>query len=213
MSMSFYKRQLPHWQPDDAEFFVTFRLAGSLPAEAIKKLKKLKEDLGKGVEVESASKYSSSITQKYENLIEGTENGPAWLKEKEIAQIVLESLHFFDKKEYDLYAYCIMPNHVHVVFKVNGRELDQAKTTHIYPATNIIGRLKSYTALNCNKVLGRTGPFWQAESYDRVIRDSDELENTIAYTLNNPVKAGLVKNWTDWPYTYCKPGLIESYSM
>ena len=202
---------MPHWQPNDAEFFVTFRLAGSLPAEAIKKLKKLKEDLDRGMELESANKYSSIIFQKYEKLIDGSEIGPRWLKEKEIAQIVQKSLLFFDKKEYDLYAYCIMPNHVHVVFKITGKEMDRGKPIHMYPATNIIGRLKSFTALECNKVLGRTGTFWQAESYDRVIRDSDELENTVAYTLNNPVKAGLVKKWKEWPYTYCKQELIKCF--
>lgn len=45
---------------------------------------------------------------------------------------------------------------------------------------------------------------WQHESFDRVIRDAEELESTIRYVLNNPVKAGLVDEWQDWPFSYCK---------
>jgi REP element-mobilizing transposase RayT len=206
--MTFYKRHLPHWQPDEAEFFVTFRLAGSLPAVAIKRLKKYNEELHKGEEKKFKSNYSSKIFQKYENLIDGAEKGPTWLKEKKITQIVQESLHFYDNKEYELYAYCIMPNHVHVVFKLIGRD----KPTHVYPVTNVIGKIKSYSAQESNKILNRKGAFWQAESYDRVIRDEKELENTIAYTLNNPVKAGLAKRWKDWPYTYCKPEFLISFA-
>ncbi len=68
--------------------------------------------------------------------------------------------------------------------------------------------IKSYTAKEANKILGRSGKFWQNESYDRVIRDEKELENKIKYTIYNPVKSGLVSDWKHWPYTYCKPEFI-----
>lgn len=99
-----------------------------------------------------------------------------------------------------LYAYCIMPNHLHLVF----RHLiwDENK---VHPITDIMRNFKRYTARECNRILNRRSPFWQPESYDRVIRDNNELENTIRYTLNNPVKAGLAKQWDEWPYSYCKP--------
>ena len=45
------------------------------------------------------------------------------------------------------------------------------------------------------------GSFWQAESYDHVVRNG-ELERIISYVLENPVKAGLVEDWEQWPYTY-----------
>ncbi|HEX6982417.1 MAG TPA: transposase, partial [Balneolaceae bacterium] len=111
-----------------------------------------------------------------------------------------------DKEHYDLYAFTIMPNHVHLVF----RHLNISKSSE-YGVTSIMQSIKSYTALECNKVLGRKGVFWQSESYDRVIRDQNELEKTIRYTLNNPVKAGLIDHWQEWSYNYCKPEFKESF--
>lgn len=208
--MAFYKRHLPHWQPGEAEYFVTFRLAGSLPVEAIKMLKSYREQFQEEVGQNLKSEIQRKLFQKYEAILDKGESGPTWLIEEKVAQTVQESIHFYDNKDFDLYAYCIMPNHVHLVFKtldfkkIRGLEND-------YHVTNILQKIKSYSALESNKVLGRKGAFWQSESYDRVIRDFDELENTIAYTLNNPVKPGLVKHWRDWPYTYCKPEFLKSF--
>jgi REP element-mobilizing transposase RayT len=78
------------------------------------------------------------------------------------------------------------------------------------PVTGIMKLIKSDTGKECNKILKRSGQFWQSESYDRVIRDQEELEKVIQYTLNNPVNAKLVKNWREWPFTYCKPEFVES---
>lgn len=73
---------------------------------------------------------------------------------------------------------------------------------------DILENLKWYTALNCNRILGREGQFWQHESYDHLIRDSEELERTIWYILNNPVRAGLTDSWDHWAWNYVKPGLV-----
>ena len=68
--------------------------------------------------------------------------------------------------------------------------------------------LKKYTALRSNRILQRSGSFWQQESYDHVIRDGDELENTLWYILYNPVKAKFVNEWEQWKWSYCKPELL-----
>ena len=65
----------------------------------------------------------------------------------------------------------------------------------------IMQSLKVYTARECNRALERKGQFWQHESYDHVIR-LGEYNRIITYTLNNPVKAGLAKEWKDWPWSY-----------
>jgi REP element-mobilizing transposase RayT len=57
--------------------------------------------------------------------------------------------------------------------------------------------------------LGRVGPFWQDESYDRVIRNNEEYIRTVNYVLENPVKARLVSRWEDWKWTYCRPAIYE----
>jgi REP element-mobilizing transposase RayT len=108
-----------------------------------------------------------------------------------------------------------MPNHVHVVCQVppsNPREettsLQNVEHEHV-TLTEILQSVKKYTALKSNRLLARSGQFWHRESYDHVIRDSDELERTIWYIVNNPVKAGLVEDWHDWQWTYVKAGLVS----
>jgi len=68
--------------------------------------------------------------------------------------------------------------------------------------------LKGYTAREANKVLNRTGAFWEEESYDHEIKDGEEFGRVVRYVLNNPVKAGLVNHWSEWPWNYWK-GLNE----
>ena len=232
----YYKRNLPHWQPDEAEFFVTFRLAGSLPKEAVAHLKNeknrllsagrreicssgsLPEQLGL-VKGESAgsdrlsdlhAEIRQAIFKKYEQLLDLNEVGPTWLKKVPVADIIKEAIHHRDQKEYDLYAYCIMPNHVHMVFKLI-KQKDSSGNDSQYLLTSILKSLKWYTALKSNQILKRTGSFWQPESYDHVIRGSNELGRIISYTINNPVNAGLVEKWEEWPYTYCRPDFCETY--
>jgi putative transposase len=110
--------------------------------------------------------------------------------------VVVQSLHYFAGKGYELVCYCIMPNHVHLVVLVPVGAPAMLKT---------LQRLKGYTATQANKLLGRSGDFWQAESYGHVVR-AGELERIISYVLENPVKAGLIEEWQQWPYTYRAPG-------
>lgn len=218
--MPFYRRHLPHLQEPGAEYFVTFRLAGSLPKNVILQLKEsrdiLKKDFYENVDYRLRNRrFDALFFKKYESLLDKQSTGPHWLKKKSIAAIVMEALHYRDRKEYDLYAYCIMSNHVHIVFKdLSPNQLNpitENENERAFPVTKIMHSLKSYTALMANRELNRTGAFWHEESYDRMIRNDIELENTIRYTLNNPVKISLVENWSDWPYSYCKPEFAESF--
>jgi len=72
------------------------------------------------------------------------------------------------------------------------------------PLVRTLQRLKSYTATQANKLLGLTGAFWQSETYDHVVRPG-ELERIVSYVLENPVNAGLVEDWQQWPHTYLAP--------
>jgi REP element-mobilizing transposase RayT len=151
------------------------------------------------------------VFQKYEHLLDTAATGPIWLKKKEIAQTVQNALHYHDEQSYDLYAFTIMYNHVHLVFRHLTYANKNEKLGNKYPVTDILHSIKSYTALECNKILDRKGRFWQSESYDRVIRNKDELEKTIWYTLNNPVKAGFVDQWQEWAYSYCTPKFMDTF--
>ncbi len=211
--MNFYRRNLPHLQPAGGEFFVTFNLAGSLPRQAIIELKEYKTIALKRVEAGNLNQIhfknlDRKIFLKYDSLLDNPHSGPVWLKDQKVACIVKEAIHFRDQKVIDLYAYCIMSNHVHLVFK-HLEKNNKAMTKH--PVTDIIGGLKKFTARECNILLQRNGPFWQSESYDRFVRSDNELERVIAYTINNPVKAGLVAKWEDWPNTYLKKEFRDSF--
>lgn len=95
-----------------------------------------------------------------------------------------------------------MPNHIHLVFapSLNEKDLEVYQTkrglrfnSKVFTTSKIMESLKGFTARKCNKVLDRSGTFWQRESYDHVIRDRAEFHRVVNYVLQNPVKAGLVK--------------------
>ena len=130
--------------------------------------------------------------------------GPRWLADPRVAEMVAAALHRRHGQVYNLATFCIMPNHVHIVYT----PLEQEDGTYV-ANTRILQSLKGYTARQANRILQREGPFWQAESYDRVVRDAAELERIVIYVLNNPVKAGLVAEWQHWPWSWCKPAWIS----
>ena len=218
---TYYKRNLPHYQPTGYTFFVTYRLNGSLPLEVIKKLKgerekQLKEIAvisDKSIQQEKYKKMQSVYFGKFDKLLDASDYGPTWIKQKEIAQIVKDAIHFYDKKKYDLICYTIMSNHVHQVFTpIVGRDLSRPENQSVLDmnvelqlpiVTDILRLIKGSTARECNKILNRSGAFLQHESYDHVVRDYDELERIVEYVLNNPVKASLCEKWEDWKWSYC----------
>ena len=136
----------------------------------------------------------------FDALLDRATNGPFWLRKPELADIVAEAIHYRDVKTYDLLAFTIMPNHVHLVIALARNDISLHK---------ILQSLKRHTARQCNRSLGRTGPFWQHESYDHIVRDENELERILHYVIENPVKAGLCKKWNEWRWTYIKEGLID----
>jgi REP element-mobilizing transposase RayT len=205
-----YKRFLPHIQPPGAILFLTFRLAGTIPkqvhdqlvAEQEQTAKWLAQLADKKEQVAQKYKEQKRIFGLYDRVLDQAQAGPTWLKEPQIAQLVADTLHYWHKEErYDLDCFTIMSNHVHVVF----RPLERAPEEY-YGLSTIMHSLKRHTAQEANKVLGRNGRFWQPESYDHVVRDEAELLRIRRYVLGNPVKAGLVAQWEDWPWSWRNPG-------
>ncbi len=195
----FYSKKLPHFQPLEETFFITYRLVDSIPVSKLKELEEVSIN-GKKIAKTKEEKYNEqkrhfALT---DDCLDKNSNEPYWLSKDEIAAIVKESLHFCDGKFYKLWCYCIMSNHVHLVITT----LKDAP-----PLYNILQKHKRHTALVCNKVLNRSGQFWTHESYDHIVRDDEEFDRIIFYTINNPVKAGLIKDWKDWKWTYLNPEL------
>src|SRR5690606_36408396 len=112
--------------------------------------------------------------------------GSCWLAKPEIAEIMQNALLHFDGERYKLLAWCVMPNHVHVMYE---------KTD--CPLWKIAHTWKSFTAHSINSLLNRTGEFWEREGYDRFIRNDAHFQNAKHYIEQNPVAAGLVKSAVD----------------
>jgi putative transposase len=210
---AFYRRHLPHWQPPGATLFITFRLAGSLPRAVLAALREQQEREERALlaiaDVQERERQAYLDARRafgrWDAALDAAAGGPRWLADPRIAAFVAEALHHRHDKVYDLLAFCVMSTHVHLVCTPLAREEDT------YPMhSSILQSLKRHTARQANLILQRQGTFWQRESYDHVVRDDEELARIVRYVLNNPVKAGLVAAWQDWPWSYCRTP--EGYS-
>jgi len=208
-----YRRNLPHLQPRGATFFVTFRLAGSLPETLVEQWRQERKWLAH-LEQGNPNHFAQIELDfervwfaKFESVLDGASCGPLWLKNEDVADQIAESLHYRDGKVYRLDAFSIMPNHSHVVFKPlahpnsSSTAIDQTEQIY-YSLASIMQSLKGFTAHACNHLLHREGEFWAHESYDHYIRDQEEWDRVVAYVINNPVKARYVSEWQKWKWNY-----------
>ena len=196
-----YWRNLPHIHLENQPIFITYRLKGSIPQEVMQRLKdeqnqfslQIKEKkLCSSLARKEIANFRKRILRKWDQLLDTGSTGPTWLKQAEIARLVTDAIHHYDGKFYFLVCYCIMPNHVHQLVIPFAKEP---------PLHSVLRDLKGFTARMANRLLCRTGPFWQPESFDHVVRPG-RLTQTLRYILENPVKAGLVSSWEEWPYSY-----------
>ena len=174
------RRTLPHLESPNAIYFVTYRLADSLPRTAIPPAY---------LEIRSDTNKKLRLSQRMEKILDAGA-GDCHLSQPRIAAIIAESLKHLEEVRYHLIAWCIMPNHIHVV----------AQPLAEWNLEKIIHTWKSYTANQANKALNRTGEFWQREYYDHVVRDNEDLERIVRHVSENPQKANL-KNW---PYVWIR---------
>ncbi len=181
--------KLPHWTADGATYAVTFRLADSIPPRVAAELKHRLDELerriqrGDEMSLEDQIKLARLRSSAVDDLLHAA-HGECLMNNPQIAEVVAGALKHFDRQRYQLGAWCVMPNHVHAVFTpIGDHELSE-----------ILHSWKSFTANRINKVLGRSGPVWQPESYDHLIRDRADLMHHVWYARENPAKAGL-KDW------------------
>ncbi|HCL00114.1 MAG TPA: hypothetical protein DHW42_08435 [Candidatus Marinimicrobia bacterium] len=200
----FYRRNLPHYQPESGIFFVSYRLNFDLPLEITEKLIQQKQEFAKRKKVlknknEILEKLDFEKQQFYfvDNYLGLCKNGPKYLSDPNIAQVVKDSLFFMNKEQYELYCFCVMPNHVHILIKPQEKE-----NGTFYSFAKILKGHKGSTARKANIIFDRTGSFWHIESYDHLVRSQQEFEDTVWYIVNNPVKAHLVDDYRKWKHTW-----------
>jgi REP element-mobilizing transposase RayT len=176
LALTYYERHLPHWQPEDAALFVTWRLHGSFP----RTVTVLKD--------QSAGKAFVAMDRE----LDKAATGRRWLQDQRVAQCVADTLQYGEKQLglYELLAWVLMVNHVHILIDPKAER------------QRITRSIKSFSARRANAILGRTGqPFWKEESYDRWARGPKEMGKIVQYIEQNPVTAGLVERAEDWRWS------------
>jgi REP element-mobilizing transposase RayT len=116
--------------------------------------------------------------------------GDCFLRDPQIAALMENALRFHHGSRFDLLAWVVMPNHVHALIRVG-----------YTPLSDIIQNWKSIVAVKANKLLGRTGDFWQLDYWDTFMRDEAQTRKAIRYIENNPVKAKLCRAPEEWPFS------------
>ena len=170
---------LPHYDKPGLVQAVTFRLADSLP-------KSKRSEWGHILEITDDAERIRQI-ERY--LDQGA--GSCVLRDPDCAEMVQNALLHFDGARYRLIAWCVMPNHVHVLF--------ESFTGH--PLGKVVHSWKTYTTREINKLLQRAGPLWQEDYFDTFMRDDEHQWSEKDYIEGNPVNAGLVPHATDWPWS------------
>ena len=209
----FFRRNLPHWQPVGGTFFITYRLAGTLPGSVLSELNRENQRLRSLPRQPgySENEWNLRIEKKtfavWDEYLD-RDKSMRWLSDPRISRIVQDNLYHHAGTKYSLWAYVIMPNHVHVVLQPDEvwmkkfAEGDSERSQYEKGVLSaILHSLRSFTAKKANKVLGRTGVFWQGEAYDHCVRDNRELQRVIHYVENNPVQAGLARDPEGWRYS------------
>jgi REP element-mobilizing transposase RayT len=184
---------VPHWDQPGMIKSLNFRLADSMPQSVLQRwrayLGLLPGSAGTPA-TEAERKAATEFRRRVEEYLDAG-HGECLLRRPEIAVLVENALLHFDRQRYLLLAWCVMPNHVHALIE----------TAEGWPLDDVLHSWKSFTSHEANKILQRRGEMWQREYLDRYIRNAEHFEAVVKYIEENPVKAGLVRIKTDWPWS------------
>ena len=181
---------LPHFDGPGRCQFITYRLADSLPRQVLDRL------TSEAAQEPEANRQRSLWLAIDRYLDAG--HGEAFLTDPVCAQVVIDTWRHFDGERYELLAWVVMPNHVHVV-------------VHPYPDSclaGIINGWKTFSARRINEQLGRRGSCWMLDYWDRYVQDEEHLQRVIAYVEHNPVTAGLCEKAEEWPWSSAACDLV-----
>ena len=205
MEERFSKRRLPHWDQPGATYFITTCLLGSIPAQGLLVIERVRRRLqrqARPADVQPDDWKTRQWKRLFASTDEWLDCQPAvrHLEDVRLTAEVVKSLKHFAGQRYDLIAWAVMPSHLHWVFRPRDEWVETLGTAveNRSPRQRIQHSVNLHTAIECNRLLGRTGGFWQRESYDHCVRDEDELERIVVYIHANPVRAGLVERSVDF---------------
>jgi len=178
------RNHLPHWQQEEATYFVTWRLKDSVPQVLMEEWKRDREEWmrlhPKPWTEEQETEYHSLFSTRMDAMLdEGY--GECVLRREGCREMLAASLGMFDGERFLMHSWVAMPNHVHALFSMaKGRKLEK-----------VVGGWKGYSAKDMNVLLEREGALWQKDYFDRMVRDWDHMFRVARYIRRNPVKAKL----------------------
>ena len=175
--MTFYRRRLPHVYETERPVFLTWRLHDSLPSHRA----------FPPVALNSGQAFAAM-----DRLLDEARAGPSHFRQPAVADMIVEAIEFNADilGHYRLHAFVVMPNHVHLL---------ATPTVALHKLTNAV---RGLTAARANAMLGLTGrSFWQDESYQRVVRYEGEFEEIWNYIEEDPVRVGMVRDATQYPWS------------
>lgn len=204
-----YKRKLPHFQPEEGVFFVTFRLAFGLPVKYLGAINRYRDVLNARYENQDTQPETKTVIKKklfaYEDeLYPLCGSGVSLTDKPAVAELLCEHIQSNHNILYYLYCYTVMPNHVHILLKPGKVDNEQVSLS------DIVRSLKGGSARKINSLLNRSGTLWHREYWDYWLRNQQELVNIMEYIRNNPVQAELVSEVDKWKWTWINPDLWDS---
>jgi REP element-mobilizing transposase RayT len=174
-----YYNHLPHWDQEYKTQFVTFRLNDSLPQVRLKELDVIKRQWitnhPKPWSQKTSDEYNHLIRNKCDKWLDQG-MGSCVLRRPDIRQVVEQAIMHYKGVRYDIYAYVIMPNHVHILLS----PLDGM------PISETLSRVKGYSARVINSMLETKGTLWQKDTFGRIVRDGYNFDQYINYIRANP---------------------------
>lgn len=218
MKTEYIRNNQPHFQHIGAAFSVTIMIHDAVPEAWLDNLRSEREDAISRIQTDDpkeAQLQKDTIYSLYDQQLEAMLNAK---REQEnpflnelAARCCIENVKKYDGQYYRLDAICVMSNHVHILMdfsiQVPADWNEEDEIPNYKNLAELLGRIKGGTSSCVNKVLAREGKLWMRGYHDRYIRSVEHYWDVLSYIVNNPVKAGIVANWEDYPYTYLHPTL------
>ena len=210
-----YRRNLPHFEQPGQAFFITVNLKDAIPPKALSRytsqlnllkdeINQAKKDKTRQMLLPELEKDYAFIHKKYikayDDMLDLDKSSEVNLNLSGNREIMFDAFRYYEGKRLENYAFCVMRNHYHWVVRLFEKD-ENGKPVYL---NEILKVVNGFSAYSINKLENKTGrTVWQEENFETTIRNERHLYNAIMYTINNPVKAGLVENWRDSEGTWC----------
>lgn len=178
------QRALPHWRQSETSYFVSFRLADSIPQKSLRAWMTERVEFQRRhpppLNETDTDTFHKRFTTRIEDWLDSG-MGSCLLGEPAHSEIVANALLHFETKRYNLGEWVVMPNHVHAIVTPNNG----------FDLSSILHSWKSYTSTRINQLARKTGTLWQEESYNQILRNESHQWKVEEYIRKNPAKAGI----------------------